>query len=202
MFDEKEEKILKELIKNPRVSDNQIAKNAKIPVMTVNRKRKKLEEDDKVLYMSYVNNLNSDYNARQLYTIKFKSGITRELYINKIQNDYKFKEIYSNYVSDSYLGEKDGHLALIMSIDASSESELVEIFNGLIVKSLKSNFGDDSILEIVTTRISLPIRLHHNYLPLINMEKGTIKKNWNDDYIFVEKKDKSVNAQKYLFNFE
>lgn len=202
MFDEKEQKILRELVRNPRVSDNQIAKNAKIPVMTVNRKRKKLEEEGKVLYFTYINNLDSDFNARQLYIIKFKSGITRELYINKIRGDSKFKEVYSKYVSDSYLGEKDGHLALIMTIDARNESELVEVFNGLIVKSLKSNFGDDAILEIVTSRISLPVRIHHNYLPLINMEKGIVKKSWNDEYLFVERKEKNLNTQKYLYNFE
>jgi len=202
MLDEKEQKILKELVRNPRVSDNQVSKNSGIPVMTVNRKRKKLEEEGKILYFTYVNNLDSVSNARQLYIIKFKSGITRELYINKIKGDIKFKEVYSMYVSDSYLGEKDGHLALIMTIDARNESELVEIFNGLIIKSLKSNFGDDSILEIVTTRISLPVRVHHNYLPLINMDRGIIKKSWSDDYLFVERKEKNLNTQKYLNNFE
>ena len=39
-LDEKEQKIVKELIKNPRISDTQIAKNTNIPVMTINRKRK------------------------------------------------------------------------------------------------------------------------------------------------------------------
>lgn len=202
MFDEKEEKILKELIKNPRVSDNQIAKNTKIPVMTVNRKRKKLEDDGKVFYFTYVNESNFEYNASQLYIIKFKSGITREMYLNKIKTDPKFKEDYSKYVYDTYLGEKDGHLALVMTLEASNESELVEIFNGLIIRSMKFNFGDDAILEIITARISLPVRVHHNYLPFINMSNGIMKKGWSDDYIYVNKKENRSNSQKYLFNFE
>lgn len=202
MFDEKEERILKELIKNPRVSDNQIAKNTKIPVMTVNRKRKKLEDDGKVLYFTYINENNFEFNASQLYIVKFKSGITREMYLNKIKTDPKFKEIYSKYISESYLGEKDGHLALMMMIEATTDSELVEIFNGLIVRSLKSYFGEDAVLEIITTRLSLPVRMHHNYLPLINMDGGVIKKGWNEEYIHVNKKDNVTGSQKYLFNFE
>ncbi|MBN2881568.1 Lrp/AsnC family transcriptional regulator [Candidatus Woesearchaeota archaeon] len=202
MFDDKEEKILKELVKNPRISDNQIAKNTGIPVMTVNRKRKKIEEENKVLYFTFINDMTAS-KARQMYVLKFRSGITRELYINKIKNDANFKEVYSKYVMSSYLGEKDGHLALVMIISAVDESELVEVFNGLIIKSLKSSFGEDAVIEIETTRISVPLRLHNNYLPLINMDKGVIKKGWSDDYISVGKKsDGKLNTQRYLFNYE
>jgi hypothetical protein len=89
-----------------------------------------------------------------------------------------------------------------MIVDADNDSELVEIFNGLVVKSLKSNFGEDAIIEIVTCRISVPVRVHHNYMPMINMDKGIIKKSWSDDYLFVERKASPLNQQKYLFNFE
>ena len=41
-LDKKEKLIIKELVKNPRISDNQIAKNTGLAVKSVNRKRKKL----------------------------------------------------------------------------------------------------------------------------------------------------------------
>ena len=47
-LDKIEQKIVKELIRNARASDSEISKKTSIPVMTVNRRRKKLE-DEKVL---------------------------------------------------------------------------------------------------------------------------------------------------------
>ena len=53
-FDKQEEMIIKELIRNSRISDNQIAKNTRIPVTTVNRKRKLLEEEGFIHYYADV----------------------------------------------------------------------------------------------------------------------------------------------------
>ena len=49
-LDEQEQKIIKELIRDPRISDNQIGRNTKIPVKTVNRKRKNLEQRNIISY--------------------------------------------------------------------------------------------------------------------------------------------------------
>lgn len=87
-FDRHEEQILKELIKNPRISDNQIAKNTRIPVTSVNRKRKLLEEEGFIHYYTDVSDESLEkgqHNARQLYIIKFKEGITRQKYIEEIK---------------------------------------------------------------------------------------------------------------------
>ena len=48
------------------------------------------------------------------------------------------------------------------------------------------NHGRDSIEKVFTIRLSDPIRIFHNYLPLLNMDKGFIKKDWPDELIFVE----------------
>ena len=74
-LDDFERKVVKELIRNPRISDNQIAKNVKMPVMTVNRKRKGLEEEG---YLRYFTSLDTGehgtgkFRAKQIYCVKFK----------------------------------------------------------------------------------------------------------------------------------
>jgi len=76
-FDEKEVKILRELIRNPRASDNMISKKTDIPVMTVNRKRKRLEDERVLRY--YVSIDKGEFGlkifgAKVLFAIKFKIG--------------------------------------------------------------------------------------------------------------------------------
>ena len=80
-LDKFEKTIIKELIKNPRISDNRISQNTEIPSRTVNRKRKKLEDLELLNYYTElntgINGLNS-LPSRHLYLIKFKLGITQE----------------------------------------------------------------------------------------------------------------------------
>ncbi|MGM5483626.1 MAG: winged helix-turn-helix domain-containing protein [Nanobdellota archaeon] len=189
---QKEAKIAGELIKNPRTSDNNISKKTGIPVMTVNRKRKNLEDEGLISYYVSVKK-HSDglkiFNVRQLYIIKLKAGVTRKEYIDAIELNPNLKIFNSTFVSSTFLGEKDGHLALIIMLDALNDNKIVDEFNGKIISSLREKFGDDAIEEIVTSRVNDTIRLHHNYLPSLNMEKGIIKEDWPDDFIF--KGDKS-----------
>ncbi len=189
-LDENERKVVRELIKNPRISDNQISKNTKVPVMTANRKRKQLEKENLLRYFTSFDTGEfgtGTFKAKQLYIIKFKIGITRNDYIEKLEKDKRFQQFNASYISMSYLGEKDGHLALILVLDAETDSLLVDEFNGKILPHLKEKLGDDCIKEIITTKISNTIRRHHNYLPSINIENGIIKKDWPDDWIFVDK---------------
>ena len=187
-FDIQEEKILKELIKNPRISDNQIAKNTKIPVTTVNRKRKHLEEQGFIHYYVDVSDESVErgqFHARQLYIIKFKEGITRQKYLNEIEKSENFRKVNPRYHAESFLGEKDGHFAIMLIVEANSTDELVEIFNGDIVPGIKKRHGKDCISDIITAKVTFPFRIHHNYIPIFNMEKGIIKKDWLNDWIFV-----------------
>jgi len=187
-LDEQEVKIVRELIRNPRITDNRLAKRANVPVMTVNRKRKKLEEKDLVRYYTSIRHEEEGtglFHARQMYIIKLKIGITREEYLKKLKSDKELIAFFAEHISESYIGEKDGHLALMMIIDAHTESELIESFNGKIVPNIKKNFGEDSITEVITVSLDIPVRLHHNYLPYMNMEKGKIKDTWLDEWLFV-----------------
>lgn len=185
-----ERKVVRELIRNPRNSDNQIARNTGVPVMSVNRKRKKLEKEGLLKYFTAFDTGEfgtGTFKAKQLYIIKFKAGITRNEYITKIEEDKKTMAFNAVYISMSYLGEKDGHLALIIVLDAETDSSLVDEFNGKVLPHLKEKLGSDCIKEIITTKISNTVRRHHNYLPGINMEDGIMKKDWPDDWIFVDK---------------
>lgn len=187
-LDQQEVLITRELIKNPRISDNKISKNTKIPVMTVNRKRKKLEEEMLIRYYASTNKHERGmgiFGAKQLYIIKLRIGITRQEYIKNMEGNPKWRRFNSKYISQTYLGEKDGHLAMVMILDAPSEKDMVEEFNGKIVSFIKEKMGEDCIKEIITTSLNQLIRVHHNYLPDINMRNGIIKKEWPDDQIFV-----------------
>jgi DNA-binding Lrp family transcriptional regulator len=202
-IDEKEEKIIRNLVKDPRASDNQISKNTRIPVMTVNRKRKKLEERGLIRYFTTVNTDEDGaggFLAKEMYIIKFRIGLTQKKFLSEIEKSNRIKGFFANHVEYSFLGEKDGHLTLAVIIAAKTESELMEIFNGKIIPFFKEHFGERSIKEVTAINISRPIRLHHNYMPLMNMENGKIKKDWNDDWIFAGKI--SSKAQKQIFQFK
>ncbi|RLI96410.1 MAG: hypothetical protein DRO99_04475 [Candidatus Aenigmatarchaeota archaeon] len=187
-LDEQEVKIVRELIRNPRISDNKISKKTGIPVMTVNRKRKRLEEERLLRY--YISLDKGEFGlhifeAKKLYIIKFKMGITRNRYLKALEDDPMWRMLNSRFISLAYLGGKDGHLALTIVLDAPTGDQLVEEFNGKIIPFLREKLGDDAISDVITCSLDKLVRVHHNYLPAINMEKGHIKKEWPDDLIFV-----------------
>ncbi len=190
-LDEQEIKIVRELIRNPRASDNQISKRTRVPVMSVNRKRKALEQKGMLNYyvdIKHGEDGTGDFHAEQLYCIKFKIGLTRQEFLKKTREIKTLQKFNSEHIVNSYLGEKDGHLALMMVANAHTGQDLAESFNGHIVPMFKNNFGDDCIVSTDTIRILEPIREHHNYIHEVNMEKGKIKDDWPDDFIFVDRK--------------
>lgn len=188
-LDDQERKIIRELIKDPRISDNQTAKNTKVPVMTVNRKRKALEESGLINYYCYLDT--SRYGletlpARQLYIIKFKIGITKKEFIEKIIKESEIKTFFTVHELESFIGEKDGQLIYALIIEGGKGNEIVEIFNGKLVPIMYKNFGNDCITETFSFRLTTQLRLLHNYLPLINIDKGKIKKDWSNDFMFID----------------
>lgn len=188
-LDRQEWLIVRELIKDPRISDNQVAKNTKVPVMTVNRKRKQLEEENILHYYCYIDTSRYGLNimpARQLYVIKFKIGLTKKEFIEKLLKEPEIKTFYTVHELESFVGEKDGHLVYSVVIEGGKNHEIVEIFNGKMVPMLFRNFGNDCISEIYAVRLTTQIRALHNYINLLNIEKGKIKKDYPDEYIFVD----------------
>jgi DNA-binding Lrp family transcriptional regulator len=187
-LDEQEAKIVKTLIRNPRISDNQIGKQTGVSVRTVNRKRKKLEQEG---LLSYYTNLamsaegTAQLLARHVYLIKFKLGISQEKIINEVKEEPNVRTVYTEMIYESHLAEIDGHTALVMIIEGRTDDEINVGFNAKIVPAMEKNHGKGCIEQVQTIRLGKTIRLFHNYLPMVNMSKGYIKGAWSNEAIFV-----------------
>lgn len=187
-LDEQERLIARELIRDPRQSDNAIAEKTGIPGRTVSRKRTKLEKEGVVSYFTALNVLpNGDgrFAARHLYLIKFRLGMTIERLVQEIKSEPNVKSVFTELIYESHIAEIDGHIALVMIIEGRNDAEIVESFQGKIIPSLLKNHGENSIEDISTIRLLSPIRIKHNYIPMVNMKDGVLKSDWPDDGIFV-----------------
>ncbi len=188
-LDEHEVKIAKALIKDPRISDNKIGLSTGVPIRTVNRKRKKLEDEGILRYYTELN-MGADgtgrFNARHLYLVKFKIGVSENRIIKEVKEEPNVRTVFTDFLYESHIGEIDGHTALALIIEGKSDEEINTKFNEIMVPSLEKNHGKDSLIEITTIRLGKPIRLFHNYLPMVNMVKGKINKSWAEDAILAE----------------
>ena len=185
-LDKNEKIIIKELVKNSRISDNQIAKNTGLAVKSVNRKRKKLEEDNLIYYFTHTDNSldgTGSFSARHLYLLDFKQGITRAKFIDKF-NQSGINSILQKHCLNSYLAESDGILKLVLFIESYMDSDILEIFNADYFPKLELLFGKGCITNISTLTLNTTLQLFHNYFPSINMKKGKIKDDWGK--IFIE----------------
>ena len=181
-FDEQEKLIIKALIKDPRISDNNIGKLTKVPIRTVSRKRKKLEQENKINYYVSVNRKDK---IRHLYMVKFRMGITKKKLMEEIKKESKVKSLFTEMIYESHFAEIEGHTAELLMIEGKSDNEVSENFNGKILPSMLKNHGQDSIIEIKTIRLSNTIRLFHNYLPFINIKNGKLMHDWYLDLIYI-----------------
>ena len=180
-FDEQEKLIIKALIKDPRMSDNNIGKLTKVPIRTVSRKRKKLEQENKISYYVAVN-LKS--KARHLYLIKFRIGITKKKLMDDFKKEPRMKTLFTDMIYESRYAEIDGHTAILMTVEGNSDDEISENFNGKILPLMSKNHGENSIINITTMRLSDTLRLFHNYLPFVNIKHG--KLNWPIESIYLD----------------
>ncbi|MBI2140119.1 winged helix-turn-helix transcriptional regulator [Candidatus Woesearchaeota archaeon] len=187
-IDHQENLILRELIKNPRISDNQIGKNTRVPIRTVNRKRKKMEEEGIIQYLAKVNYGESGigtYGAQISYILKFKIGIQLNTVIEEIRTEPKVKSVFTKYILDSFLIEYSGHIGLFIIIEGKNHKEITELFNSVLLPSLERNHGKGCVVGIEAIPIIQELRYFHNYLPFLNMAGGIIKKDWPNENIFV-----------------
>lgn len=179
--------IVRELIRNPRVSDNRISRRTGIPVRTVNRKRKRMEELELISYYTQLDmgaNGTGRFPSRHLYLITFKLGITQETLIREIHEERNVRTVFTELIYESHIAEIDGHTALVMIIEGRTDDEINAGFNSRIVPSLQKNHGRDSIVNVSTIRLGPSIRLFHNYIPMVNMKKGFLKDSWRNEAIF------------------
>ena len=187
-LDDQERAILKALIRDPRQSDNYICKVTGVPTPTVRRKRQRLENDGLLSYFAALDQQESGtgtFSARHLYIIKFRIGITVKQIVDEIKSEPNVRSVFTDLIYESHIAEMDGRVALVMIIEGKNDADIIENVQGKIIPSLRKNHGPDSIEEISTLRLLGPIRIFHNYVPLVNMDKGVLHPDWTDDAIFV-----------------
>lgn len=188
-LDNQEVRIVKALIIDPRLSDNQIGLKTGVPIRTVNRKRKKMEDEGLLKYYTELN-MGSDgtgrFIARHLYLVKFKLGISQNRIKKEVREEPNVKTIFTDLIYESHIAEIEGHTSLVLIIEGMSDEEINNNFNEIIVSSLEKNHGKDSIIQITTIRLGQPIRLFHNYLPMVNIVKGKISNQWHENAILAE----------------
>lgn len=162
-MEDTEKIILKEFVKDPRISDNQIALKTNIPVKTVNRKRKSLEEKG---ILSFYTNIDHEasgtFGAKKMYIILFKYGISRQMFIDKLPN-FGFEPWEKKHINQIMFGEHNGRFALTLIVESRVNSDLLEIFNIEIIGKLKRAFGEDFVYETLVFPIEKTIKVHHNY---------------------------------------
>ena len=188
ILDDQEKLIVKALIRDPRLSDNQVGKLTGVPTPSVRRKRKKLEEEGLLAYFAALDMQESGtgtFGARHLYVIKFRIGITVKQLVEEIKNEPNVRTIFTDLIYESHIAEIEGRVALVMIIEGKNDADIVENVQGRIVPSLRKNHGADSIEEISTIRLLSPVRIFHNYVPLVNMRQGVLNSDWPKDAVFV-----------------
>jgi DNA-binding Lrp family transcriptional regulator len=189
-LDDQERRIVRQLIRDPRESDNGIGELTGVNVRTVSRKRQRLERENVLSYYTHLDlstHGTGQFNTRHLYIIKFRIGITYQQILDDIQREPYVKSIFTEVIFESHIAEIDGQLALLLFIEGESDMNIVQTVQEKLVPSLIRNHGDDSIEEISTMRLLAPVRIVRNYLPLVNMQNGYIRKDWPDDAIYVGK---------------
>ncbi|MEW6749986.1 MAG: Lrp/AsnC family transcriptional regulator [Candidatus Latescibacterota bacterium] len=188
-LDPQERLIIRALVRNPRYSDNRISAVTGVPVRTVSRKRARLEQEGILSYQAVVEMQPSGtgrFRTQHMLIIKFKLGVTRTQIIQEIRSEPNVVNVFYELIRYSFIAETDGHTALVMVVEGESDSDVAESVQGKIVPSLQKNHGADSIVELRSVRLLDPIRREHNYLPLVNMDRGFIRPDWPDEAIFAE----------------
>jgi len=188
IFDDQERAILKALIRNPRRNDNYISRITGVPTPTVRRKRKRLEDDGLLNYFAAIDMQETGtgtFGARHLYIIKFRIGVTVRQIVDEIKSEPNVRSVFTDLIYESHIAETDGHVTLVMIIEGKNDADIIENVQGKIIPSLRKNHGPDSVEEISTLRLLSPIRVFHNYVPMVNMDKGVLRGDWTDDAILV-----------------
>jgi len=193
-LDEQERLIVRQLIRDPRESDNGVGEITGVNVRTVGRKRQRLEQEGILSYYTHLDlspTGTGEFTARHLYIIKFKIGVTFKQLTDDLKREPFVRSIFTEIIFESHIAEIDGKLAMLLFIEGASDTGIVQTVQEKLIPSLLRNHGENSIEEISTVRLLAPVRMMRNYLPFVNMEHGYIRKDWPDDAIYVGKINKA-----------
>ena len=189
-LDPQERLIVRELIRDPRESDNAIGEKADVNVRTVGRKRQKLEQAGILSYFTHLDLSTAgtgEFNSRHLYIVKFRNGITYTQVLEDIKREPFVRSIFTEVIFESHIAEIDGKVAMLLFIDGVSDLDIVQTVQEKLIPSLRDNHGADSVEDVSTIRILAPVRMMRNYVAPVNMECGYIRKDWPDEAIYVGK---------------
>ena len=189
-LDEQERLIVRHLIRDPRESDNGIGEATGVNVRTVGRKRQRLEQAGILSYFTHLDLTargTGQFAARHLYIIKFRIGITYKQVLEDIQREPFVRSSFTEIIFESHIAEIDGNLAMLLFIDGSDETNIVQTVQEQLIPSLLRNHGENSIEEVNTVRVLAPVRVMRNYVLPVNMHAGYIKKDWPDEAVYVGK---------------
>ena len=187
ILDQQEKAIVRQLIRDPRESDNGIGEITGVNVRTVSRKRLRLEQEGILSYYTNVD-LCSDgakqFNARHLYIIKFRVGITYTQLIDEVRQSGD-QMVFAESIFESHIAEIDGKVALLLFVDGDSDLDIVRRIHEELIPILLKNHGEDSIEAVSTLRLLAPVRIMRNYQPLVNMNGGYLLPDWPNESIYV-----------------
>ncbi|MGM5482100.1 MAG: winged helix-turn-helix domain-containing protein [Nanobdellota archaeon] len=185
-YDNQDKAIIKELIVNPRLSDNKVSRITGIPVKTVNRKRKRLETNGVLNYFVHVENGpegTGKFGAKAQFMVIFRQGITRQSFFENL-NRVGFSYLDIKHIKTANVGEYEGRLALILLIESRVQSDLLEVFNSEIFVKLQSMLGHDCVYKVNVVYVHTDLVNLHNYIKGYNISNGKIKEDWPADKIY------------------
>jgi hypothetical protein len=189
-LDQQERLIVRQLIRDPRESDNGIGEITGVNVRTVGRKRQRLEQSGVLSYLTHLDlsaTGTGEFSTRHLYIIKFRNGVTYKGLLADIQREPFVRSIFTELIFESHIAEVDGKLAMLLFIDGASETDIVQTVQEKLIPSLERNHGEGSIENVSTMRVLSPVRAMRNYILPVNIVNGYVRKDWPDEAIYVGK---------------
>ena len=189
-LDAQERLIVRQLIRDPRESDNGIGELTGVNVRTVGRKRQRMEQAGILSYYTHLDlsaKGTGEYNSRHLYIIHFQIGVSYKQLLDDIQREPFVRSVFTQVIFESHIAEIDGKLAMLLFIDGANDIDIVQTVQEKLVPSLRNNHGENSIERVETIRILSPVRMMRNYIAPVNMEDGYLRKDWPDEAIYVGK---------------
>ncbi len=163
---DKEQLILRELIKNPRVSDNQISKTTGIAVKTVNRRRKHLEDRNMVVYSAQVNNYEKGtkrFGATCMYSLFFRYGTTKEKIKSIIIGEaYRRHPAVIKHIMFDFVGEKEGSVVYTLILASRASADFIEILNADIIPLFSGILGQNCVAKVEEMTVGFFNKTSHN----------------------------------------
>lgn len=167
IIDVKNEQIIRELVKDSRVSDVVIAQKTNIPVATVQKRRQSLEDKRIISTMTYVNHYvdgPQKTGGKALVILHLAKGISKVTFLHAFGNMERDKsEWFSRHVSSSSYGEQDGQVVWTLVVESRIQQDIVEILNADVYPMLKQYLGANALDSWKHIPLVGHLRLLHNY---------------------------------------